>query len=71
MATTGWYLEIAVVSALALGGFMLLRRRKAANRSQSCRVDRNCRCGNSPNKCLDIERISNESESIRIPTTSS
>ncbi len=37
MATTGWYMEIAVVSAVALGGFLLLRRRTAIKRSRSCR----------------------------------
>lgn len=46
MATTGWYVEIAVVSAVALSGFLLLRRRKAINRSRSCQVDGSCECGN-------------------------
>lgn len=45
MATTGWYLEIAVVSAMVLGGFLLIRRRKAINRSQSCQIDGSCGCG--------------------------
>ena len=44
LATTGWYVEIAVVSALALGAFVLLRRRKAINRAQACQVDGSCGC---------------------------
>ena len=44
MATTGWYVEIAVASALALGAFVLLRRRKAINRAQACQIDGSCGC---------------------------
>jgi hypothetical protein len=47
MATTGWYLETAVVSAIALVGFLLFRRHKAINRSQSCQVDGSCGCGSN------------------------
>lgn len=47
MAVTGWYGEIAVVSALMLGGFLLLRRRKAMNRAQACNVDGSCGCSSS------------------------
>jgi hypothetical protein len=45
MATTGWYLETAFVSAIALAGFLLLRRHKAKNRSRSCQADGRCGCG--------------------------
>jgi ABC-type nickel/cobalt efflux system permease component RcnA len=44
-AVTGWYLEIAVVSAIALVGFWLFRRHKNMNRSQYCQVDGSCGCG--------------------------
>ncbi len=47
MATTGWYLETAVVSGVALAGFFLYRRRKAINRVQSCQIDRSCGCGSN------------------------
>lgn len=49
MATTGWYLEIAVGSAVALGGFLLYRRRKAMNHAQACQVDGTCGCGGRTN----------------------
>lgn len=48
MAATGWYVEIAVGSALVLGGFLLFRRRKAMNRAQACQVDGTCGCSSSP-----------------------
>lgn len=48
MAMTGWYLETAVVSAMALAGFFLHRRRKAINRVQSCQVDGSCGYGSTP-----------------------
>ena len=47
MATTGWYLETAVVSAMALAGFFLYRRRKVTNRVQSCQSDGSCGCGSN------------------------
>ncbi|RYF44552.1 MAG: hypothetical protein EOO38_17670 [Cytophagaceae bacterium] len=47
MATTGWYLETAVVSAMALAGFLLYRRSKATNRVQSCQIDGSCGCGSN------------------------
>lgn len=47
MATTGWYVEIAVGSALVLGGFLLLRHRKAMNRARACQLDGRCGCGSS------------------------
>ena len=47
MATTGWYLETAVVSGVALAGFFLYRRRKAINRVQSCQIDGSCGCGSN------------------------
>jgi hypothetical protein len=45
MAATGWYVEIAAGSALALGGFLLLRHRKTKNRVQTCEADGSCGCG--------------------------
>jgi hypothetical protein len=45
IATTGWYLETAVVSAIALAGFLLLRRHRAISRSRSCQADGSCGCG--------------------------
>lgn len=47
MAATGWYVEIAVGSALLLGGFLLIRRHKAMNRAQACQVDGSCGCSSS------------------------
>jgi len=44
MATTGWYVEIAVASALALSAFALLRRRKAIHCTQACQIDGSCGC---------------------------
>lgn len=44
MATTGWYIETAILSALTLGGFLLWRRRGAVQRSQSCQADASCGC---------------------------
>lgn len=49
MAATGWYVEIPVVAALMLGGFLLLHRRKAMNRAQACNVDGSCGCSSSMN----------------------
>lgn len=45
MVTTGWYLETAVVSAIALAGFLQLRRHKAEHCSRSCQADGHCGCG--------------------------
>jgi hypothetical protein len=59
MATTGWYLETAVLSAIALAGFLLVRRHKAINRSRSCEVDGRCGCnGNVKSECLQAVNAS-------------
>lgn len=47
MTATGWYGELAVGSALVLGGFLLLRRREALNRAQACQGNGSCGCGSS------------------------
>ena len=47
MATTGWYVGIAVGSALVLGGFLLFCRYKAKNRTQACQADGGCGCGSN------------------------
>jgi len=48
MATTGWYLETVIVSAIVLVSFLLFRRLKAENCSQSCQVDGSCGCVSNP-----------------------
>jgi small-conductance mechanosensitive channel len=45
MATTGWYWETGAVSAIALVGYLLVRRHKAINFPRSCQTDGRCGCG--------------------------
>ena len=44
MATTAWYAEIGVGSALVLVALLLVRRYQAMNRAQSCQADGGCGC---------------------------
>lgn len=45
IATLGWYMEIAVGSALVLGMFLLRRRRKQMKRAQTCQINGRRGCG--------------------------
>jgi hypothetical protein len=47
VTTTGWSLETAVVSVMALVGFLLFRRHRTIKRSRSCQVDGSCGCGSN------------------------
>jgi hypothetical protein len=44
LAATGWQLGTAVAAVLAMGGFLLLRQRKARNQPQKCQADGSCGC---------------------------
>ena len=50
MATTGWYLETLIESAIAFLSFSLFRHRKAKSHSQSCQFNGSCGCVGSPER---------------------